>query len=127
LRPTPGYEVGVPTRTWYALLGLAALALAALVAWEAGILAPPRPPLVESPEAVAAGQDVFAYRCTPCHRDVPLAGRVAGWSAERAYQTIGRLQEHPRANMPRFPGTEEDRRVLAVFLAALGAGRARQP
>jgi mono/diheme cytochrome c family protein len=119
--------VGVPARTWIALFGLAAVTLVALVAWEAGVFAPPRPPLVESPEAVAAGREVFAFRCVPCHRDVPLAGRVAGWSVERAYQTIGRLQENPRAIMPRFPGTEEDRRALAAFLAALGAGRARQP
>lgn len=117
----------MPTRTWIAALALAALVLAAGLAWDAGLLAPLRQPLVESPEAVAAGQAVFAYRCAPCHRDVPLAGRVAGWSAERAYQTIGRLPEVPRANMPPFPGTEEERRALAVFLSALGAGRARQP
>jgi mono/diheme cytochrome c family protein len=117
----------VPTRTIAALLAVAALALCGGLAWDAGWLAPPRPPLVETPEAVAAGRAVFAYRCTGCHRDVPLDGRVAGWSAERAYQTIGRLPEVPRANMPAFPGTEEDRRVLAVFLQALGAGRARQP
>jgi mono/diheme cytochrome c family protein len=117
----------VPTRTIVAAVAVAALALAGGWAWEAGLFAPPRPPLLETPEAVAAGQAVFAYRCTPCHRDVPLERRVSGWSAERAYETIGRLPQVPRANMPAFPGTEEDRRALAVFLQALGAGRARQP
>ena len=106
---------------------LAALLVAGGQAWDAGLFAPPRAPLVETPEAVLAGQAVFAYRCVGCHRDVPLAKRVAGWSAERAYETIGRLPQVPRANMPAFPGTEDDRRVLAVFLQALGAGRARQP
>ncbi len=115
------------SRTWIAVLSCAALLLAALVAWSAGLFSSPPAPLVESPEAVAAGQAVFAYRCTPCHQDVPLARRVAGWSVERAYQTIGRLPQVPRANMPAFPGTEDDRRALAAFLAALGAGRAQQP
>lgn len=117
----------MPVRTIAALLTFAALVLAGGLAWDAGLLAPPRPPLRETPEAVAAGRAVFAYRCTGCHRDVPLDRRVAGWTAERAYQVIGRLPEVPRANMPAFPGTEDDRRALAVFLQALGAGRARQP
>jgi mono/diheme cytochrome c family protein len=117
----------VPVRTITALVAVAVLVLAGGLAWDAGCFAPPRPPLLETPEAVAAGQAVFAYRCMGCHRDVPLRGRVAGWSADRAYETIGRLREVPRANMPAFPGTEEDRRALAVFLQALGAGRARQP
>lgn len=117
----------MPTRTILALVTAAALVLVGGFAWDAGCLAPPRPPLVETPEAVAAGQAVFAYRCMGCHRDVPLHARVAGWSADRAYETIGRLPQVPRANMPAFPGTEEDRRALAVYLHALGAGRARQP
>jgi mono/diheme cytochrome c family protein len=117
----------VPKKTILALVAVAVLSLAAGSAWEAGLFAPPRPPLVESPEAVAAGQAVFAYRCLGCHRDVALPPRIAGWSADRAYETIGRLPQVPRANMPAFPGTEEDRRVLAVYLQALGAGRARLP
>lgn len=117
----------MPIRTIVALLAFALLTLAGGLAWDAGLFAPPRPPLVETPEAVAAGQAVFAHRCTGCHRDVPLDRRVAGWSAERAYETIGRLPSVPRANMPAFPGGEEERRALALFLQALGAGRARQP
>lgn len=110
-----------------AALGFAALSLAAGRAWDAGLFDPPPLPLVDSPEAVAAGRAVFAFRCSPCHRDVPLRERVAGWPLQRAYETIGHLPEVPRANMPPFPGTEEDRRALAAFLAALGAGRATQP
>ncbi len=117
----------MPKKTILALALVAILSLAGGWAWEAGLFAPPPPPLVETAEAVAEGREVFAYRCVSCHRDVPLAPRVQGWSAERAYQTIGRLPSVPRANMPPFPGTEEDRRALAVFLQALGAGRARQP
>jgi mono/diheme cytochrome c family protein len=109
------------------VLSLAAAILGAGLAWDAGLLALPPPRLVESPEAVSAGQAVFAYRCVGCHRDVPLQRRVAGWSADRAYRTIGQLPKVPRANMPPFPGTEEERRNLALFIAALGAGRARQP
>jgi mono/diheme cytochrome c family protein len=119
--------MGMSTRYWLAVAGLAALMLAGGWASEAGLFDPPRPPLVESPAAVAAGQRVYAYRCAGCHREVPLAGRVAGWSAERAYQTIGRLPEVKRAIMPPFPGTEEERRALAIFLAALGGGRAAPP
>ena len=114
-------------RTWIAAVLLAALTVAFGAAWDAGLFEPPPPPLVDSPAAVEAGRAVFAYRCVSCHRDVPLRKRLAGWSPERAYQTIGRLPAVPRANMPPFPGTEEDRRVLAVFLAALGAGRTTQP
>lgn len=114
-------------RFWIAALGVAALTLILGWALDARIFDPPPPPLVGSPEAVLAGRAVFAYRCSTCHRDVPLPRRVAGWSPERAYETIGRLHEVPRANMPAFPGTEEDRRDLAIFLAALGAGRATQP
>jgi mono/diheme cytochrome c family protein len=117
----------VPARILVSLLALAAIILGAGLAWDAGLIALPRPPLVETPEAVAAGRAVFASRCTGCHRDVPLERRVAGWSPQRAYQTIGRLQQVPRANMPRFPGSEAERRALAVFLAALGAGRVSQP
>jgi mono/diheme cytochrome c family protein len=119
--------VAVPARTWIALLGFVALTLGAGMAWDAGLFLPPPPPLVETPEAVAAGRAVFASRCARCHRDVPLDRRVAGWTAERAYLTIGRLPGVPRAGMPPFAGSEEERRALALFLAALGAGRARQP
>ena len=116
----------MPARVWV-VLAFAVAVVAAGLAWEAGLFAPSPPPLVESAEAVATGRAVFAFRCTPCHRDVPLERRVAGWSVERAYEVIGRLPTIPRANMPPFQGTEEDRRALAAFLAALGGGRARQP
>jgi len=108
-------------------LAVAAGLVAAGMAWDAGLFAPPPPDLVETPETVAAGQAVFAYRCTPCHRDVPLQRRVAGWTPEQAYAVVGRLPQVRRANMPPFQGSEADRRALATFLSALGGGRARQP
>ena len=113
--------------TFFAALGLAALVLGVGLGWDSGLFAPPPPPLVESPEAVEVGRSVFTRRCVGCHRDVPLARRVAGWSAQRAYRTIGDLPGVPRANMPAFPGTEEERRALALFISALGAGRRRSP
>jgi mono/diheme cytochrome c family protein len=117
----------VPKKTLAALVAFALLALAAGAAWDSGLFAPPPPPLVETPEAVAAGRAVFAFRCVGCHRDVSLPPRIAGWSADRAYEIIGRLEQVPKANMPPFPGSEADRRVLAVYLQALGAGRAKLP
>ena len=81
---------------------------------------------METPEAVTAGQAVYAYRCHGCHRDVPLAKRVVGWSADRAYDFIGVQQDFPRALMPPFPGSDEERRALAIWIQALGAGKVEQ-
>jgi mono/diheme cytochrome c family protein len=117
----------VPKKTILALALFAVLSLAGGFAWDAGLFAGPPPPLVETPEAVAAGRQVFTYRCTGCHRDVRLDARLKGWTADRAYQTVGRLETVPKANMPPFPGSEEERRAVAIFLAAVGAGRARTP
>jgi len=110
----------VGPRTRNAALALAALLLAAGYAWEAGILRPAPPPLVSSPEALALGERVLASRCLHCHAAIPLAPRVAGWTAERAYQALGRLPELYPA-MPPFHGTDDERRALAIYLAALGA------
>ena len=106
-----------------AVVALAVVPLLVSVAWDAGLLASRHPDLPETPEAIARGRRVFAQMCLRCHQDVPLERRVAGWSADRAYQTIGRLPQIA-ANMPPFQGTEEERRALAAYLAALGAGRA---
>ena len=97
---------------------------AALVQYLAGLdgrldeqLALPPAPLV------AAGRRVMEYRCLTCHRDVPLRQRVAGWSLPFAFDAIGRL---PKLNpaMPAFAGSDEERRALAAWLTALGAGQA---
>ncbi len=114
-------------RTIAATVLFAVVVLALGKAWDAGLFDPPPPPLVSTPEAVEAGRAVFLYRCVSCHRDVPLPKRVAGWPPAKAWEVIGRLSTVPKDNMPAFPGTEEDRRVLAVFLAALGAGKTTQP
>jgi mono/diheme cytochrome c family protein/cytochrome bd-type quinol oxidase subunit 1 len=70
---------------------------------------------------VARGRVVLDERCVICHADLPLRPRVAGWSEERAYETLGNLSALNPA-MPDFEGTDEERRALAVYLAALGAG-----
>jgi len=116
----------VPARYLIAILVFSALAAGGGLAWKAGLFTPAPTPLVETPEAVLSGQAVYVYRCHGCHRDVPLEKRVAGWSADKAYAFIGVQQDYPRALMPRFPGTDDERRALAIFIQALGAGRASQ-
>jgi mono/diheme cytochrome c family protein len=96
---------------------------AALVAHLAGLDGRLDEQLPHQPEPlVAAGRRVMEFRCFTCHRDVPLKKRVAGWSAAFAYEAIGRL---PRLNpgMPAFAGDETERRALAAWLAAVGAGQ----
>ena len=102
------------------VLALAVVTVAAAAAWDAGLLRL-TPRLVRTPEAISRGRAVLAARCLHCHGVIPLAPRVAGWSAERAYEAIGRLPSL-RPAMPPFAGTEEERRALAVYLSALGAG-----
>jgi mono/diheme cytochrome c family protein len=116
----------VSARTRNLLLGSA---LAALVLGLAGArpierLLFPAAPLEVTPALVADGRAVLERRCLGCHRDVPLAPRVRGWDVHRAYDAIGRLPELYRG-MPPFPGTDEERRALAAYLASVGAGEAR--
>ncbi len=112
-------------RTRIVVAAAAVLLVAGSWAWDAGLLRLAPPPLVATPEALALGERVLARRCLHCHSEIPLAPRVAGWSAERAYEAIGRLPQLYPA-MPPFPGTDDERRALAVYLAALGA-RASPP
>ncbi|HYG67394.1 MAG TPA: hypothetical protein VD838_07030 [Anaeromyxobacteraceae bacterium] len=95
----------------------------ALAAWLAAldgrddVAAPP------APDRVARGRAV-ARRCDVCHDTIPLAPRVAGWTEGQAYDALGRLDRLDPA-MPPFHGTEAERRDLAAWLAALGAGGTR--
>ncbi len=102
-----------------ALLAAAVLALALAYAWDEGLVRPP-PPLQPTPEALALGERVLANKCLHCHSAIPLAPRVAGWSAERAYEALGHLPRLYPA-MPPFHGTDDERRALALYLARLGA------
>jgi mono/diheme cytochrome c family protein len=104
-------------------LAAAIVPLLLAVAWDAGFFASRHPPLPETLEAVAHGRRVFTRRCLHCHQDVGLERRVSGWTAGRAYEAIGRLPDLA-PNMPPFQGSEEERRDLAVYLSALGNGRA---
>ena len=110
----------MPPRIRNAALAAAVLTVAVAYAWEAGFLRPTPPPLRSTPEALALGARVLASRCLHCHSAIPLAPRVAGWSAERAYEALGRLPELYPA-MPAFHGTDDERRALALVLARLGA------
>ncbi len=102
------------------LVALAALGAAAALGL-ARLLPHAETPLTATPEALARGERVFRARCLHCHADIPLARRVAGWTPERAYEVIGRLPQVTAA-MPAFHGTDDERRALAVYLAALGSG-----
>jgi mono/diheme cytochrome c family protein len=91
-----------------------------LASLDGSVEAEPPPPAPR--DVLAAGRRVLEVRCLICHRDIPLGPRVKGWSRDLAFEAIGRL---PRLNpaMPPFEGTEEERRALAAFLAALGSGQ----
>jgi len=115
----------VPPRLRIALVAAAVLLVAGAVAFDQGLLRLP-PSLEATPEAVARGRAFVRGHCLHCHEMIALPQRVAGWSPRRAYDAIGRLPE-VNAAMPRFPGTEDDRRAVAVYLSALGAGAAEAP
>jgi mono/diheme cytochrome c family protein len=70
---------------------------------------------------VARGRAVLDERCLICHAGIPLRPRVAGWTEDRAYEVLGRLPDLNPA-MPDFEGTDDERRALAAYLAALAAG-----
>lgn len=103
---------------------LAAAGLAAAFAWEAWLRPVPR--LSRTPEAITRGRAVLGARCLSCHATIALAPRVAGWTMERAYEAIGRLPRL-RPGMPAFAGSEAERRDLAIYLSALGAGEIPPP
>jgi mono/diheme cytochrome c family protein len=107
------------------LLALALASLAAYAVIRSGILEPPPAPVVVTPEAIARGRLVYRNRCHGCHNDIPLEKRVAGWSADQAYAVIGDLPKRKRA-MPAFAGDDAERRALAAWVHALGAGQVPQ-
>ncbi len=106
-----------------AVVAATVLGVALAYAWDEGLLRPPPAPLRATPEARALGERGLANKCRQCHAAIPLAPRVAGWSAERAYDALGRLPRLYPA-MPPFHGTDEERRALALYLAQLGTGGA---
>jgi mono/diheme cytochrome c family protein len=116
----------VSPRTRNALVVAAVLLVALAFAWDEGLLRPAPAPLRPTPEALALGERILASRCLHCHSAIPLAPRVAGWSAERAYEALGRLPQLYPA-MPPFHGTDDERRALAMYLATLGAAGPRRP
>ena len=109
-----------------ALVAVVVLAVALAYAWDEGLVRPRPPALRATPEALALGERVLANKCLHCHAAIPLPPRVAGWSAERAYEALGRLPQLYPA-MPPFHGTEDERRALALYLARLGAAGAATP
>jgi len=109
----------------WSLLAVALASLAAYPVIRSGVLEPPPAGVVVTPEAIARGRLVYRYRCHGCHNDIPLSKRVAGWSADQAYAFIGDLPKRTRA-MPSFAGDDAERRALAAWVHALGAGQVPQ-
>jgi mono/diheme cytochrome c family protein/cytochrome bd-type quinol oxidase subunit 1 len=76
---------------------------------------------LESPAPAGGGAEVFEANCSPCHgpeSEWPIAGLLRGRGAGDFYDILGRLGEI-REEMPPFSGTDEERRALAQYLAAL--------
>jgi mono/diheme cytochrome c family protein len=76
---------------------------------------------LEAPASAGGGAEVFEANCSPCHGPEaawPIADRLRGRGAGDFYDLIGRLPQ-VREEMPPFAGTEDERRALAQYLAAL--------
>jgi mono/diheme cytochrome c family protein len=78
--------------------------------------------------AASVGARYFQERCAACHggdAQWPVAPRVGGHSAKYFYDLLGRL---PASNeiMPRFEGSDDERRALAAYLVTLGAPASSQ-
>jgi mono/diheme cytochrome c family protein len=77
---------------------------------------------VETHAAAARGPMLFEDNCAICHGadgDWPIGPRVLGKSADEIQALLGRLPELNEV-MPPFEGTDEEKRALAEYLAALG-------
>jgi mono/diheme cytochrome c family protein len=73
--------------------------------------------------AAGLGVKYFQESCAACHGDDaqwPMAPRAAGHSTTYFYDLIGRLPAVSET-MPRFEGSDDERRALAAYIAALGA------
>jgi len=82
-----------------------------------GEIAPP-------PSGVADGAALFEANCAMCHGDSgewPIARVIRGRDARWLYDALGRLPQLKDV-MPPFEGTEEERRALADWLAAVKGG-----
>jgi mono/diheme cytochrome c family protein len=71
------------------------------------------------------GRAIAKKYCLSCHvldadEDGPgLRDHVAGWTSEKAYESLGNLKKLNRM-MPDFRGSDEERRTLAGYLSELG-------
>ncbi|HEU4522371.1 MAG TPA: c-type cytochrome, partial [Thermoanaerobaculia bacterium] len=71
------------------------------------------------------GEEIFRLVCSQCHtKDDYLAIRpvVAGKNAATILRVIDSLDTWRHRRMPPFPGSDEEKRALAIYLAALGGG-----
>jgi len=77
-------------------------------------------------EPLAAGKKVMEGFCLSCHvldgpaQDNPLKPKIKGWSADLAYDNVGKLSKL-NAAMIDFDGSDADRRALAAYLSHLGS------
>ncbi|WP_298037883.1 c-type cytochrome [uncultured Desulfuromonas sp.] len=85
----------------------------------AGLHGKPLPP--EEPPAVAGadeGRTIFEENCLFCHPLELVEARTSGWSREKVREGIGNLSALNPA-MPDFYGTEEEKDLLAAYIASL--------
>jgi mono/diheme cytochrome c family protein len=79
---------------------------------------------IDPPKIVAtthSGAEVFEHYCAMCHGaqgDWPIAPRVGKRTAPDIYALIGELPKRNDMMLP-FEGTDDERRALASYLAAL--------
>ncbi|MFZ5816262.1 MAG: cytochrome ubiquinol oxidase subunit I [Bacillota bacterium] len=80
-----------------------------------------------APSLVAAGQDLFRVECASCHTVNGYNGirpLVKGWTADFAYDQIGRLNML-KGYMPPFLGNDQERKALATYLESLNKKEAK--
>lgn len=78
----------------------------------------------------ARGAEVFRLTCSQCHTvNGYLAMRplVKGKSAVQVGRVVDSLATWRHRQMPPFPGNEDEKRMLAIYLAKLGGGSTEWP
>jgi len=103
-------------------------ALARFLASLDGVL---EPAAVVGADAAGRGKALMEEHCLSCHSldqkdPPPLLPRLIGWTPEKAYESLGRLNKL-NEEMPDFGGTDAERRVLADYLAGLAKPGAAKP
>lgn len=70
---------------------------------------------VKEAEKAVSGKSLFEGNCASCHEAGELTGSMQGQSPEEISETLGRLNEISEEMVP-FAGSDEERRLLSLFL-----------